>query len=132
MKVTTFIIFLISFHIVSLTLHNGIIPAQTTYYISSSQGNDTNNGLTLNSAWRTISKLNSYQFNPGDIIKFERGEQFIDATLDVNRSGNSNSFITFTSYGSGNLPVIGDSLLGTYNTAVTIYGQYIVLDGLEI
>ena len=34
------------------------------YYVSSSQGNDLNNGLSIQTPFKSIEKLNSMNFNP--------------------------------------------------------------------
>ena len=47
-----------------------------TYYISSSNGNDSNNGSSATYPIKTISKPNSIVFQPGDSIslqKFKKG-----------------------------------------------------------
>ncbi|MBK6343083.1 MAG: hypothetical protein IPF41_10985 [Flavobacteriales bacterium] len=45
-----------------------------TYYISPT-GNDSNNGTSQATAWRTINRANqiSSSFQPGDRILFQRG-----------------------------------------------------------
>ena len=45
--------------------------SQTTYYISSS-GNDSFNGTSENTPWKTISKINFQIFSPGDNIFFKK------------------------------------------------------------
>ena len=40
----------------------------TTYYVDATNGNDSNNGTTITSAWKSISKLNKTTFKPGDQI----------------------------------------------------------------
>lgn len=78
----------------------------TDYYISSS-GNDSNNGLSESSAWRSISKVNSTfsSFQPGDRILFRRGDTFY-GTLKITKSGISGSPITISCYGAGNIPIL--------------------------
>ena len=44
------------------------------YYVSSSQGSDLNNGLSIQSPFQSLEKLNSMQFNPGDSIYFKSGD----------------------------------------------------------
>ena len=111
--------------------------AQKTYFISSSQGSDSNPG-TYSQPWNTISKLNSVNFSPGDIIRFKRGDIFYDPTkaLNINSSGTAENKIKFATYGSGNKPVIGDSILfqptDEYVATVRIWGNYITLDSLFI
>ena len=82
------------------------IASATDYYVSSS-GNDSSNGLSSSSPWRTIAKVNSEfaRMIPGDRILFNRGNTFY-GTLIISRSGSSGSPITFDAYGSGENPVI--------------------------
>jgi hypothetical protein len=42
-----------------------------TYYVDATNGNNSNNGLSMSSAWKTIAKVNASNFNPGDQILFE-------------------------------------------------------------
>lgn len=46
------------------------------YYIDSIGGNDSNNGLTKNTAWKSLSKANTVNYNPGDSLKLRRGQVF--------------------------------------------------------
>ena len=77
----------------------------STYYVDANSGNDANSGTSNSSAWKTISKVNSKSFSPGDNILFLRGCTWI-GTLNLNYSGTSSSPIVYGSYGSGALPVI--------------------------
>ena len=72
----------------------------TTYYVDSKGGNDANSGTSSSAAWNSISKVNSYGFNSGDIVSFKCDDRFSGTTI----TGKSN--ITFNSYGSGAKPVI--------------------------
>src|SRR3989304_1535934 len=42
--------------------------SRTIYYVSSSTGIDSNSGVSVNSPWRTLGKVNSETFLPSDII----------------------------------------------------------------
>ena len=44
------------------------------YYVSSTLGNDQNDGLSIESPFKSIDKLNSMEFNPGDSIYFKSGD----------------------------------------------------------
>lgn len=77
----------------------------TTYYVANS-GSDLNNGTTENSPWKTISKVNKSQFTPGDKILFKKGDVWSGNTIDVQQSGTINNPITWSSYGSGENPII--------------------------
>jgi hypothetical protein len=74
------------------------------YFISNS-GNDNNDGLTPETAWQTIAKVNATSFSPGDIICFKRGDSW-NGTIDTLQNGSLGSPITFTAYGTGASPVI--------------------------
>jgi len=76
-----------------------------TYYIDATNGNDTNNGLSSTIAWRTIAKINSQTFSPGDQILFKRGETWRE-TLTIPSSGAAGNPIVFGAYGAGNRPRI--------------------------
>ena len=82
------------------TLGNG-----TTYYVSTS-GNDNNNGTSISSSWKTILKVNSKTFQPGDNILFRRGDTWTGEQLVINHGGNETHRITYGAYGNGNKPVI--------------------------
>ncbi len=41
-----------------------------TYYVTS-HGDDLKSGNSDLSAWKTIAKVNSMNFNPGDIVSFK-------------------------------------------------------------
>jgi hypothetical protein len=91
-------------HTPSLTASN--------YYVSSSTGSDNlfTDGKTAATAWKTISRVNRMTFLPGDSILFRKGDLWRE-TLKVPSSGNSGSYITFGSYGSGADPIIYGSML---------------------
>ena len=78
-----------------------------TYYVSSSAGKDSNNGTSVNTPWKTISKVNSSPLRAGDIVCLKCGDSWRE-TL-VPHSGKVGSYIKYTKYGTGNLP----SLIGS-------------------
>ncbi|MCL5030773.1 MAG: hypothetical protein M1480_17320 [Bacteroidetes bacterium] len=80
----------------------------TTYYVDAVNGNDNNSGLSPSSAWQSINKVNNFSFASGDVIAFNRGQTFTGYTLTPppTPSGTNNCYLTFTSYGTGNFPVI--------------------------
>ena len=45
----------------------------TTYYVDSTKGNDANPGTWMDSAWRSLAKVNSHNFAPGDSLLLRRG-----------------------------------------------------------
>lgn len=94
------------------------IFSQTTYYVSSSQGNDSNSGTSESSPWKTIEKVNDMRFHPGDQILFKKGDIWEEKLgLSINYSGTQNNRIVFGAYGNGPKPEIsmGYKLTGTWN-----------------
>lgn len=76
-----------------------------TYYVDADNGKDSYSGKSITKAWKTIAKVNSENFKPGDQILFKRGNKWTDMLLPHN-SGNKNNYIIFGAYGEGNLPII--------------------------
>ncbi len=88
------------------------LASATNYYVSSSAGNDGLDGKSQLNAWKTISKVNSKTFLPGDSILFKKGDVWREELL-VPSSGTSASYIVFSSYGSGDNPKILGSTQAT-------------------
>ena len=80
------------------------------YYISL-KGDNTNPG-TKSQPWRSISKLNETDFQPGDHILFEGGSVFVGTiVLDENDKATAKSNISISSFGEGHATIdAGDSL----------------------
>ncbi|MGQ8338409.1 cadherin domain-containing protein [Sunxiuqinia sp. A32] len=79
--------------------------AQNSYYVSSSEGNDSNSGISTGQAWKTLAKVNSFTPRPGDKILFKRGDEW-EGTITVKASGTSGNPITYGAYGTGEKPKI--------------------------
>ncbi|MBE6605546.1 MAG: hypothetical protein E7635_00715 [Ruminococcaceae bacterium] len=77
----------------------------TKYYVSSSEGDDNNDGLTPATAWKSIDKLNKTKFAYGDGVLFKRGDEwrYKDAL-------NGQSGVTYTAYGEGKKPRLNGSV----------------------
>lgn len=76
-----------------------------TYYVDATNGRDSNDGLSPETAWQSIAKVNSMSFLPGDEILFARGEIWREQ-LRVSSSGAEGQPIVFGAYGIGDKPVI--------------------------
>ena len=76
-----------------------------TFYVDATKGNDSNSGLSPEIPWKTIAKVNTSRFNPGDQILFKRGEMWREM-LKVPSPGTEQKSIAFGAYGVGDLPVI--------------------------
>jgi len=85
------------------------------YYVSSSAGSDSNDGLSTATPWKSISKVNSMTatITIGDSVLFKCGDTFTE-TLNITKIGIVSKPIVYASYGSGAKPII--------NTAVTVTG----------
>ena len=111
------------------------LSAQNQYYLSSSTGNDNNNG-SQTQPWKTLSKISNTTLGPGDTVYFKKGDTFRGHYV-VNGSGTKGNPITFTSYGSGNQPIIRGSNHndggGDYREAILVTNHdNMVFDDLEI
>ena len=107
---------------------------ETNYYFSDS-GNDSNSGSQKN-PWKSLSKLSRSELTPGDSIFFNRGDSFF-GELVVNGSGTASEPIVFTSYGSGDKPIIsgkvGSSGGGDYQQAIYVLNNdNMVFENLEV
>lgn len=83
----------------------GSLIAQTSYYVSSSEGNDSNSGTATGQAWKSLDKVNSFKPQAGDKILFKRGDEWV-GTLTPPASGSAGNPITYGAYGSGDKPII--------------------------
>lgn len=85
----------------------------TKYYVSWSTGNDSNNGLTEGTAWKSIYEIATHTFAKGDSLLFNSGERWVndgvstsnDYALTLNVSGGSGMFYV-GKYGTGAIPFI--------------------------
>ncbi len=85
-----------------------------TYYVSLT-GNDSNSGTSQTNAWKTISKVNTINFQPGDKILFEGGQTFPgNLYLDASDVGTATLPITISSYGSGRAIINGGNGNGLF------------------
>ena len=80
----------------------------TQYYVSSINGNDSNDGLSPETAFLTLDKINSLTINAGDKILLQRGSVFNNQFLHLKNCGDINGEpIEIAPYGDGDrLPVI--------------------------
>lgn len=76
-----------------------------TYYVDSNMGDDKSSGTSEKDAWRSLARVNTTQFSPGDKILFKRGMRW-RGKLTVPSSGLDDFPIIFGAYGTGDNPVI--------------------------
>ena len=106
---------------------------QTTYYVSSSAGDDANNGTSPGAAWKSVDKTKTWgdvhPYQPGDSILFKRGDVF-DGQLRLALLGSAGSPIVIGAYGSGPKPIIrGDLFDRTWEAIPGRTGYYKTFPG---
>ena len=124
----------------------------TTYYVSSVDGDDSNNGMSEDQAFETLDKINEITLGPGDEVLLEKGSVFGDQALHIKGSGSEEAPIIVSTYGEGDRPQINTSghgqweqnygghldntnhkWKGTVSSSVLLMDvEYIEISGLEI
>jgi len=119
----------INFFLITLSFFLlGYVNAQV-YYVSSSQGNDENDGLSIQSPFESIDKLNSMVFSPGDSIYFKSGDYW-EGMFWLKGSGSSTNPIVIDVYGGNTKPIINGY---GYQSSILIFNdQHIEINGLEL
>jgi hypothetical protein len=91
--------------------------ASTTYYVSSSAGNDSytaTQAQSLATPWKSFVNVNGLALNPGDRVLLARGDVWREQLAPAS-SGASGNPIVFDAYGTGAAPEItGSQPLGTW------------------
>jgi hypothetical protein len=87
-----------------------ILSLTRTYYISSTSGNDNNDGQSPEKAWKNLSKIflkatSKDPFQPGESILLKRGDQW-DGQIRLQASGTAQRPITIGAYGQGPKPLL--------------------------
>ena len=82
-----------------------VVPFGSAFYIDPVNGNDTYAGTSTNQPWKTLNRVNSTTFQPGDVINFKAGGTWL-GTLRPLGSGTAANPILIDSYGTGAKPVI--------------------------
>ncbi len=116
----------------SLPLGRGSAAAQgTQLYIDSVGGNDANNGLSPQSAWRTFEPLYRYNYGPGDAINLARGSNW-NTGLRIERSGSEGNPIIVRPYGAGDAPALTNvNHSGTgRDRSVYVAADWVIIEGL--
>ncbi len=77
---------------------DSVVPRGATYYVSNS-GDDGNDGLTPDRSWKTLAKVSGAALNPGDCVRFKRGDIF-------RGSISAKEGVTYCAFGEGAKPEI--------------------------
>lgn len=107
-------------------------PDAPTYYVDSENGDDSFDGLSQKTPFKTFKRAFSMKFEPGYTILFKRGGTYQGGLQSVNAwissSGTSDAPITLGAYGEGNNPVITTS---ADEIVLALTGSYINISGLD-
>jgi len=107
-----------------------VVAKNLAYYVDSANGDDNNSGKSTQKPWKTLGKVNSMVFSPGDVICFKSNAIF-EGQFKPQGSGTPDKPIIVTSYGGDVKPII--SGLGVQPATVHLYNiQYWELNNLEI
>ena len=116
--------------ILSFALNGYSVHAQNTYYVDSRKGNDSNNGLSKNTAWKTHTKVESAALLPGDTVCFARGAAWTGG-IQIDASGSKGRPIILTHYGTGAFPRFSNpDWSDNTGNAIRFTGDYLIADGL--
>lgn len=99
------------------------------YYLNNSGGDDSRDGTSENTAWKSLERANSAAFNPGDRLLLKRGSQFAGG-LKLKLHGKANLPIVIESYGEGPPPFIDAK--GCLAGVHLADSHYVVVRDLEI
>ncbi|MEO6499280.1 MAG: RICIN domain-containing protein, partial [Mucilaginibacter sp.] len=80
--------------------------AGTAYCVSFSSGNDINTGLSSTVPWKTLAKVSSRKYFPGDWILLKSGDTWNNDSLVLKGNGLATRPIILNQYGSAAKPAI--------------------------
>jgi len=100
---------------------HAIAFSQTTYYVDNSLGNDTYAG-TLAKPWKSVTKVNKFNFAPGDKLLFKGGQtfgqiqlQFDDGGLTISSYDGTATVSGLYAYNVGDITIDGVKFVGAGN-----------------
>lgn len=113
-----------------VTVTSDLTRQAATFYLSSAEGSDNNDGLSADTPWKSLSKINALNLLPGDSILLKSGDTFVGQLALRNESGTAEQPIVVTSYGTGNRPLIDGN---GYLSALYVQNSgFLHLSGLEL
>lgn len=105
-------------------------PGRTTYYVDSAAGDDQRDGRSEATAWKTLTRVNSGTFAPGDRIRLRAGGTWADY-LSPGGRGAKDAPIILDSYGLGARPRI--DCQGRWQATLYLRNtEYLTVSGLAI
>jgi len=109
------------------------IEFKNHYYVDASGGSDSNTGNSPDSAWKSLYKVSSFTFLPGDKLFFKSGEVW-NGQLQLKGSGNEGKPIVLDQYGDGGKPIINGGGVSTNSGATLLLKniQFWEINNLEL
>ena len=106
------------------------VSASSVYYVDADNGNDSNTGYSDKTAWKTLAKINTTSFRPGDQVLLKSGSIF-SGELHISSSGNAANKIVVSAYGKGNKPrIVGND---SSMAAITLFNaEYVEISNLHL
>ena len=102
-----------------------------TYYVSFSEGDDAGDGLSEETAFKTLTRASEVVLEAGDGILLKCGDVWTGETFRPQGSGTFDSPVVIYSYGEGDRPLIKNA--GTDQSCMVLEGnQGIIVAGLEL
>ncbi len=83
------------------------------FYVDAENGNDENDGMSEETAWKTVSKAAANIYIPGDRLLFRRGQTFGGTFITIG-SGSEESPVVVSAYGEGSDPVLNGKSTMTF------------------
>ncbi|MCC2594194.1 hypothetical protein LKO27_12330 [Tessaracoccus sp. OS52] len=105
------------------------------FYVDADGGSDSNSGLSPDSAWATVEKVNATDFEPGDQILFQAGDTWTTEGLVIDDSGQPGAPIVVGSYDDGTRPrldAVQDGVGITDATVLVHNAEYVEVRNLEL
>ena len=125
------VLFFSSFHFPEKTQINSGSDLKG-YFVDANNGDDNNSGKQLDSPWKTVEKINSIIFEPGDNVYFKRGTSYSHG-LQINGNGTKDKPITVSAYGEGHAPKFTNTNNNVFNgNAIQINGDYQIVENLYV
>ena len=94
--------------LLSIALTSSLVLFASTFHLDSINGNDDNDGLTPETAWKSLEMIAKADVKPGDAVLFRRGCLWRGGFSL--RSGEPGNPVRFGNYGEGSLPIIQQSI----------------------
>ncbi len=95
---------LVAASILAGTPHRVSAQQKAAVYHVDPQGDDGRNGLSPQTAWRSLERVNTAPLQPGDRVLFRRGGQWRGQLLP--QSGDETADVTYGAYGEGVKPAL--------------------------